>query len=171
MHKNLLLGPLVAALLSTGPAFAQHAMQHGAMAAPTATAPAVHFGDLEISGAFTRATLPNAPVGGGYLTIVNSGSTDQRLVAARSPVAGEVQLHEMKLEGDMMKMRQLEGGIAIPAGATVTLAPGGLHLMLMGLNQTLAEGSQVPVTLVFEPAGEVEIALAVGSLAAGAAGH
>jgi copper(I)-binding protein len=121
-------------------------------------------GDLVISGGFTRATLPNAPVGGGYITITNTGTTDDTLTAATSPAAGEVQLHEMKMEGEVMKMAELPDGIPVPAGETVMLAPGGLHLMLMDLTGPLVEGETVPVTLTFAKAGTVEIALVVGSV-------
>jgi copper(I)-binding protein len=132
----------------------------------------VTVGALEISGAFSRATLPNAPVGAGYLTILNTGEQDDRLVSATSPVAGVVQLHEMKMEGDVMKMAELPDGIPVPAGSTVTLQPGGLHIMLMDLNQPLVEGSDVPVTLTFEKAGTIEVQLAVGAMNADqASGH
>jgi len=132
----------------------------------TTTAAEVTLGTLTLSGAFTRATLPNAPVGGGYVTITNTGSEDDRLTSATTPIAGEVQIHEMKLEGDIMKMAELADGLAIPAGETVTLAPGGFHLMFMQLNQALVEGTEVPVTLTFEKAGTVEIMLTVEGIAA-----
>ena len=131
-----------------------------------AIAAEVTIGDIVISGAFTRATLPNAPVGGGFLTLVNKGGTGDRLIAASSPVAGVMQLHEMKMEGDVMKMAELPNGIEIPAGETVTLAPGGLHLMFMELKEPLVEGTQVPVTLTFEKAGTVEVLLDVGGIGA-----
>ena len=100
-------------------------------------------GSIEISGGFSRATLPNAPVAGGYITITNKGSADDTLIAASSPVAEDVQLHEMKMEGDVMKMAELPDGIAVPAGGTVTLEPGGLHLMFMGLKEPLVENETV----------------------------
>jgi copper(I)-binding protein len=123
-------------------------------------------GTLQLTGAFTRATLPNAPVGGGYVTITNTGAEADRLVAAASPVAGDVQIHEMKMEADVMKMAELPDGIEIPAGETVVLAPGGFHLMFMQLNEPLVEGTSIPVTLTFERAGTVEIELSVESIAA-----
>ena len=123
-------------------------------------------GDLEISGGYSRATLPNAPVGAGFLTIVNSGSTADRLVGATSPVTDQVQLHEMAMEGGVMKMRQLKDGIPIPAGATVKLDPSNLHLMFMHLNQPLREGTTIEVTLSFEKAGKVTVPLTVGGIAA-----
>ena len=123
-------------------------------------------GDLEISGGYSRATLPNAPVGAGFLTIVNSGSTADRLVGATSPVTDQVQLHEMAMEGGVMKMRQLKDGIPIPAGATVKLDPSNLHLMFMHLNQPLREGTAIEVTLSFEKAGKITVPLTVGGIAA-----
>lgn len=138
-----------------------------AMGDHTAMAPAdVTLGDLTITGGFTRATLPNAPVGGGYITISNAGTEADRLVSASSPISEVTQLHEMKMEGDVMKMKELENGIDIPAGETVTLAPGGLHIMFMGLTQSLVEGEKVPVTLTFEKAGTVEIELSIAGMAA-----
>lgn len=136
-----------------------------------ATAAEVIVGDIVIAGAFSRATLPNAPVGGGFLTLTNKGMTDDRLIAAASPVAGVMQLHEMKMEGDVMKMAELANGIPVPAGETVTLAPGGLHLMFMQLKEPLVEGTQVPVTLTFERAGTVEVLLDVQAFGAKAPDH
>ena len=140
-------------------------------AAPAlATEPtAVKVGGLELSGAYLRATLPKAPVGGGFLTIVNTGTVDDRLVSAASPAAGDVQLHEMTMDGGVMKMRRLADGIPIPAGKTVALSPSGLHLMFMQLKQALVEGTTVPVTLTFEKAGPIELQFAVGGIAAKAA--
>ena len=131
----------------------------------------IQVGTLTISGAFSRATLPNAPVAGGFLTITNAGSEDDRLIAATSPVAGMTQIHEMKMEGDVMKMTELPDGLVIPAGQTVTLAPGGYHIMFMQLKQALVEGGKVPVTLTFEKAGTVEVELDIGAVNAKDAGH
>jgi len=136
-----------------------------------ALAAEVTAGSLTITGGFSRATLPNAPVGGGFLTITNTGSEDDRLLSATSPVAGEVQIHEMKMEGDVMKMAQLPDGLPIPAGQTVTLQPGGFHLMFMQLKQALVEGTKLPVTLTFEKAGTVEVELDIEGIAATAPAH
>ena len=121
-------------------------------------------GMLEISGGFSRATLPNAPVGAGYLTITNKGAEDDTLVSASSPIAGKTQIHEMKMEGDVMKMNEVEGGLVIPAGQSVMLAPGSFHIMFMDLKEPLVENAMVPVTLTFEKAGPIEIQLVVGSV-------
>jgi periplasmic copper chaperone A len=155
---NRILPGALAFLLLASPIAAQ---SHGVVAA----------GSLEISGAFSRATLPNAPVGGGYLTITNKGTADDMLISASSPVAGVTQIHAMKLEGDVMKMDEAGAGLPIPAGQSVTLAPGGRHIMFMDLKQPLAEGGMVPVTLTFTGAGTVEVNLPVGPINADAPPH
>lgn len=127
-------------------------------------------GDLTISAAYSRATLPNAPVGAAYLTVTNTGSSDDRLISASSPVAGVTQLHEMTMANDVMQMNELPDGIALPAGSTVTLAPGGLHVMLMNLNGPLVEGATLALTLVFEKAGTVEIEVPIKAFNAGSGG-
>ena len=89
---------------------------HGAAAAVAAP---VKFGNLELAGAFTKAMLPGQPVGGGFVTIHNTGAEDDMLVSASSPIAAEVELHEMAMQDDVMKMRKLDSGIPVAAGATV----------------------------------------------------
>ncbi len=122
----------------------------------------VSAGELELTAGFTKAMLPGQPVGGGFITITNKGGEDDKLVSATSDKAGDVQLHEMAMEGDVMKMRQLNDGIAIPAGETVELKPGGLHLMFFKVSEPFKEGETVNVTLTFEKAGAVDVALPVG---------
>jgi copper(I)-binding protein len=141
---------------------------HGTTAAG-ATGDAVKVGDLEIKDAFSKAMLPGQPVGGGYLTITNTGKADDVLVSAASPAAGVVELHEMAMQGQVMKMRKLDVGIAVPAGQTVELKPGGLHMMFMKVKEPFKAGGEVPVTLTFEKAGQIEVKLVVG--AAGPGGH
>jgi copper(I)-binding protein len=175
--KHTLFALAALAFLATPPAFAQHhahdahEASHDVSAEAPAGAPTITIGDLEISGAFSRATLPNAPVGAGYLTITNHGTADDRLVSASSPVAGVTQIHEMKMEGDVMKMAELADGLPIPAGGSAVLAPGGFHIMFMRLNDGLVEGTMVPLTLVFEQAGAVTVELLVGPVNAGVAAH
>jgi periplasmic copper chaperone A len=130
-----------------------------------------HHGAINISGPFARATLPNAPVGGGFMRIENEGPEGDRLVSVSSPLAGEVQIHEMKMTGDVMTMSPLPEGLVLPPGETVELSPGGYHLMLMGLTGPLVEGQTVPVTLVFEKAGPVEMELPILGAAARAPEH
>lgn len=143
----------------------EHAGHHMAAADAAAPAGAVRaegkIGDLAISAGYTRAMLSGQPVGGGFLTIVNAGTADDRLIAADSPVAGEVQLHEMAMENNVMKMRALKNGIPVPAGKTVELKPGGLHLMFMQVKTPFKDGDKVAVTLKFEKAGTVSLMLPV----------
>jgi periplasmic copper chaperone A len=135
-------------------------------------AEAVKVGDLEISGGAVKAMLPGAKVGGGGFVVRNDGSADDRLLAVESPAAGRVELHEMTMENDVMKMRKLEDGIAVPAGEAVELKNGSLHLMFMEVKKPFAEGDMVPVTLTFEKAGEVDYVLPVGTAAGSAhSGH
>ncbi|WP_439599634.1 copper chaperone PCu(A)C [Devosia sp.] len=172
MHTMFRIAALAAStLLLAGPALAPAAFASTLVAAAAtgahgAAAQLVTIGNLEISGGFSRATLPNAPVGGGYVTITNKGSEADRLVGAASPVAGVTQIHEMKMEGDLMKMNEVPDGVEIPPGATVTLKPGGLHIMFMQLTGPLVEGTSIPLTLTFEKAGSVEVQLSVESPAA-----
>ncbi|HEY6981724.1 copper chaperone PCu(A)C [Reyranella sp.] len=123
-------------------------------------------GALEISQPWARATASTAPAGGGYLTVTNRGTTPDRLVSASSPVADKVQIHEMKMDGNIMRMREVGHGLEIAPGATVKLAPGGFHLMMMGLKEPLKQGARVPLTLVFEKAGRIDVELDVGSMGA-----
>lgn len=129
-------------------------------------------GALTIIDPWARATPPMAQTAGGYLMIENSGEGSDRLVAAASPVANRTEIHEMSMSQGIMTMRRLEDGLDIPAGGTITLAPGGAHIMLMGLKEALVAGETVPVTLEFEVAGEVETYIQVLGLGAqGPSGH
>ncbi|OFX05884.1 MAG: hypothetical protein A3D94_06910 [Alphaproteobacteria bacterium RIFCSPHIGHO2_12_FULL_66_14] len=128
-------------------------------------------GTLEISHPWTRATPPTAQAGGGFLTITNRGTKPDRLIAARSGISDRVEIHEMKMDGNIMRMRELDKGLEIPAGATVMLKPGGLHIMFMGLKAPFAKDTRVPLTLVFEKAGSLDVELAVEALGASAPKH
>ncbi|MEZ2219475.1 copper chaperone PCu(A)C [Rhizobium sp. RCC_161_2] len=128
--------------------------------APTGSATA-KLGDLDISGGYVRAMLPGQPVGGGYITIHNGGKSDDKLTSVTSSQAGKVELHQMKMEGTIMKMREVKEGIAIPAGATVTLSPSGMHMMFKQVKTPFKQGGAVPVMLMFEKAGMVDITLPV----------
>jgi len=141
------------------------------------TAPAyagdVTVGSLTLSNLWARATPPKAPAGGGFLTVTNNGGTADTLTAVSTPAAEMSQLHKMEVKDGIMKMREVEGGIQIPAGGTVTLKPGGYHLMFIGLKHDLKQGAELPVTLTFEKAGTVEAMLPiwpVGSMGPGGAG-
>jgi copper(I)-binding protein len=121
-------------------------------------------GSIKVENAYTRATAPGQQVAGGFLKIENKGAADQ-LVSASSPAAGEVQLHEMAMDGNVMKMRQVKD-IAVPAGGAVELKPGSYHLMFMNLKGPFAAGQSVPVKLKFAKAGEVEVNMPVNAMGA-----
>ena len=131
-------------------------------------------GQITIGHPWTRETAATQTVGGGFLTIRNNGKTADRLISASSPSATEVQIHTMSMDDGVMKMRQLKGGITIPAGASVELKPGGLHLMFIGLKKSFKKGTKIPATLKFARAGSVQVTFAVqpvGSTAPMEAGH
>lgn len=128
-------------------------------------------GDIEISHPWARATPPGAPTGGGFLKLTNNGKLSDRFVGARSAMAEAVQIHESRMEGNIMRMRELDHGLEIQAGASVTLAPGSYHLMLIGLKSPLKEGTRVPLTLIFEKAGSIDVELAVVAMGATPGGH
>jgi len=133
-----------------------------------ASAHEVKVGSLEITDLWTRATPPAAPSAGGYLTITNKGTEPDKLIAVSSPESEKGEVHQMSMDNEVMKMRPLANGIEVPAGSTVTLAPGGLHLMFVTLKTPLKEGQKLPVTLTFEKAGKVDTFLHI--LAIGAKG-
>lgn len=116
-------------------------------------------GELKIGHPWAKPTITGAKVGGGFMKITNEGKTDDRLVSVTvvPEIAGTVQLHEMKMENDVMKMREVEGGIAVPAGQTVELKPGGLHVMFMEIPKPLVDGDKFKATLKFEKAGTVDV--------------
>jgi len=166
MHKSgLHLLLLVAAM--TVPLQWTYAQGVPAPSGTQAAGAEMRVGDLRISGAFARATLPRAPVAGGYLTVSNSGTTDDRLLRAAATVSAEVQLHASSVEGGIMRMRALSEGIVIPAGQSVELT-GAYHIMFVGLKHPLVEGTSFAVTLTFERAGSVGIDMPVAGFAASA---
>jgi uncharacterized protein YcnI len=114
-------------------------------------------GSLTLDQPWSRATPGGAKVGGGYLRITNTGTAPDRLTGGSFPLASKVEVHEMRLDGDVMRMKPVEGGLEIKPGATVELKPGGLHLMFVDLKEPLKEGQTVRGTLTFEKAGSVEV--------------
>ena len=112
---------------------------------------------ITIERPWARASAPGQTVGGGFMTILHQGATEDCLVSATTPIAREVQIHTMNMDGGVMRMRPVEGGLAIPAGGRVVLQPGGLHLMFMELSAPLVAGSTFPVTLRFANAGDIKV--------------
>jgi len=115
--------------------------------AMTASAWAQSPSSVEIKDPWVRATVAQQKATGAFMQL--TAKADSKLVEARSPVAGVVEIHEMAMDKDVMKMRQVPG-LALPAGKAVDLKPGGYHVMLLDLKAQVKEGDVVPVTLVFE---------------------
>lgn len=155
-------------------------MVAGLVATACVTGAAAHefkAGALTIEHPWARATVPVAKVGGGYFTVVNSGSAADRLISVSVPpeVAARVEIHEMLMKDGVMSMREIPAGIEIPAAGKVALQPGkdggAYHLMLMGLKAPLKEGSKFAGKLVFEKAGEVAVEFKVEGMAEKADAH
>lgn len=123
-------------------------------------------GALAIEGAWSRATAEGAKIGAGYLTIRNTGSAADTLVSVATPVAGSGEIHDMTMTDGVMRMRRLAEGVEIPAGGSVELKPGGMHLMFVDLKQPLTEGGRVPVTLTFKSGATGVVELPVRGLGA-----
>lgn len=113
--------------------------------------------DITVTDAYARASRPGAPTGAMFMTIHNAGEAADRLIGAASPAAQMVELHTHIEEAGVMKMRPVEDGMEIPAGGMHALERGGDHVMLMGLTQSFEDGATVPLTLVFEKAGEITL--------------
>jgi copper(I)-binding protein len=126
-----------------------------------------HAGTLYIDHPHARPTPPGARAGAAYLSVANKGGAPDRLLRASSPRAASVELHSMSMDGNVMRMRAVPA-VALPAGATVKLEPGGLHLMLTGLKQPLKAGERFLMTLVFEKAGSLAVEIAVEEAGAAA---
>ena len=104
-----------------------------------------------------RATVAGMPSSAAYLKIHNNGVSDDRLIAAKAAIAQRAEIHSMELDNGVMRMRAVDDGLVIAAGESVTLAPGGLHIMLMGLTTDLAPDTEHEIILVFEKAGDVKL--------------
>lgn len=130
------------------------------------SAPFVNAQSVQIKDAFARATHPGQSVGGGYLTIENPNTSADKLMSVTYVKASSVQIHEMKMEGDKMIMRDI-GSLVIPAKSKVELKPGGYHLMLMGLKEPLNDGEVLAITLQFEKAGKVDVSMPVRAMSHG----
>ena len=131
-----------------------------AAAAFAATGAAAHeykVGAIDIGHPWSRPTPKDANIAGGYLTITNKGKTADRLIGGSSPVANQIEVHEIVDVDGMAKTRPVANGIEIKPGKTVELKPGALRIVLLGLKEPLQVGQKIKGTLVFEKAGPVEI--------------
>ena len=118
---------------------------------------------LTIEHPLARATPPGARTGAAFLTITNKGKETDRLIRAASPVAGSVEIHEMRMDNTIMRMRAV-ASVEIKPGQTVAFKQGSLHLMLLGLKQALSAGDRFPLLLTFDKAGTVQVSVAVEEL-------
>lgn len=147
----------------TAPLWVAAALFAGAASAQSSAAP------VAVEGAWARASVPGQKASGAFMRLTAREAT--RLVRVDSPVAGVAEVHEMKMDGGVMKMRALPG-LDLPAGQAVELKPGGYHVMLLDLKAPLEKGSTVPLTLVFKDAKGAEsllqLQLPVGTQAPGA---
>ena len=107
--------------------------------------------NVSVTEAWARATMPGQKVSGAYMQI--QSDVDARLVGASSPAVPRVEVHEMKMDGDVMRMREVQS-VDLPKGKTVSLEPGGFHIMLMNLPKPIAAGDVIPLTLVVESGGK-----------------
>lgn len=155
MALRTMLSVLVAVLLTFG--------------APTSSqAHEEKFDDLVISHPWSRATATNQKVGAVFMEVQTRTGQPDRLIAASTPDAETVEIHDHIRDGDVMRMRRIDG-VDIPAEGSAVLQPGGKHLMLIGLKFPLFEETVFPMTLEFEKAGPVEIEVIVEAAGAGAA--
>lgn len=140
------------------------------VAATSAHAHEFKIGTLEIDHPWARATPRGASVAGGYFKIKNTGAAPDRLVGGSSEVGGRFEVHEMTMEGGVMRMRQLRNGLEIKPGQTIELKPGSYHVMILDLKQPLQKGERFKGTLVFDKAGPVDVEYVVEAMG-GAPGH
>ncbi len=142
-----------------------------ALAPPAAAADGYDVGSIHISQPWSRATPKGAPAGAGYMTLTNNGAAPDRVSCVADDASAQCQIHSMTIEGGVMKMRPVEGGLEIKPGETVLLKPGGNHMMFLSLKHPLEQGGAVKATLKFEHAGSIDMeypVLAIGAPAPGA---
>lgn len=126
--------------------------------------------DIALDQPWSRATPAGAQVGAGYVTIKNSGKAADKLLSASSDISAKVEIHEMSMVDGVMKMRAIDS-LAVPAGGSAELKPGGYHIMFVGLKQPLKEGDTIKGALTFEKAGAVPVVFKVQAMGASNAGH
>jgi copper(I)-binding protein len=122
--------------------------------------------DIVVERAWARATPPGAATGSAYLTVTNAGNVADRLLGATTPAAERIEVHEMSVTDGVMRMRPLAEGLAIEPGASAALAPGGAHLMLIGVTEPLVAGETIDLTLTFERAGDIPVTLPIVQIGA-----
>jgi copper(I)-binding protein len=136
-------------------------------AAASLAAQAAWAANVSVTDAWARATMPGQPVSGAYMHI--RSDADARLLSVSSPVVPRVEVHEMSMDGGVMRMREVKS-IELPKGKTVSLEPGGFHIMLMNLKEPIKAGDVIPLTLVVESDGKqqtVEVKAEARAMGAG----
>jgi periplasmic copper chaperone A len=135
-----------------------------ALSAPSLSAHEFKAGDLQIGHPWTRATPAGASTAAGYVKITNNGKEADTLVGASAEAADKVEVHEMTMENDVMKMRQLKEGVTIKPGETIELKPGATHLMIIGVKAPFKEGTMIKGALAFAKAGTVPVEFKVEAI-------
>jgi len=121
---------------------------------------------IQVEAPWASATPAGAATGAAYMTIENKSDVADRLTGAASDVAKTLQIHEMRVVNGTMRMREIAGGLPVPAGGSVVLKPGSYHVMLIGLKAPLKAGASFPLTLVFDKAGKVSVQVQVQAMGA-----
>src|SRR6266568_1640983 len=147
--RSHLTSILMLLLLSAGQAHAQPSGQNA----------------IVVERPWARATPAGARTGAAYVTLINNGSSSDRLQSAATPVADQVQFHSASEENGVSRMREMRI-VEVAPGARVAFSPGGLHIMVVGLKQPLKEGQTFPLTLTFEKAGKIEVTVPIAKVGA-----
>lgn len=166
---HLGLSVLVLGLAACSPA--PQPAGEGVETAAEATPATAHAQEISVHAPWVRQPPPSARVAAGYMRIDNPTAAADRLLAVETDAAARVEIHEMEEVDGIMRMREVEGGLELPAAGHVELEPGGYHLMLMEPREGLAAGQQVQATLVFEHAGEMPVAFEVRPVDGSAPSH
>jgi copper(I)-binding protein len=127
-------------------------------------------GSIHITQPWARATPKGASSAAAYMTLTNNGKTPDRVNCVASDASAECQIHSMTMDNGVMVMRPVEGGLEIKPGETVTLKPGGFHMMLLNLKHPLEQGNSLQATLKFDSAGTVQVDYPIAAIGAAAPG-
>jgi hypothetical protein len=158
MGRRNIIRRILKDIMTSSTPFAAAALAGALLATPPpAAARDYDAGPLHITDLWVRATPNAAPTAAGYLTVTNRGHAPDRLLGGSTPLAASIEPHTMSMTGGVMRMRLAEGGLEIPPGGTLDLAPGGNHLMLIGPRRRFEAGGRVPATLQFARAGSVKV--------------
>lgn len=138
------------------------------LSASAGAAPPAKKDAIAVEQAWARATPPSAPVAGGFVTLRNTANREDRLLSATSPDANTVEIHEMRMDNGVMRMRRIDDGLPIAANGALELKPGGYHLMFIGPKHPFVQGETINATLGFEHAGTREVRFEVRAMGSGA---